>query len=145
MGNVEIFKDHLKRRYGIEVPKSIALQDSENVIRAYSKTLMMMKEKGFMGFVAGKVKPGGIEVKSEFVQMFSAAGLKNSIALDAAHAAEFVNKGACSCDCGDGLVVVVHNGHILGMARAKNKIAHADFIGMGRKRVTNTIKADTSK
>ena len=141
MSHVTTFRDFLAREFGISIPKDTVLQEQEGVIRAYSKTLMMMKPAGYMGFVAGKVSTKGIEVKSEFIQLFGKTADRNTIQLDSSQAAEFVHSDFVQVSQeGTGLRLAKFGRHVLGVGKLKDGKLHPDFIGKGRKRAENSIK-----
>ncbi len=141
MSHVTTFRDYLQRQFGIAIPKEVVLNEQEGVIRAYSKTVMMMKPSGYMGFVAGKVSTKGIEVKGEFVQLFGKSASRNILALDEAQAkdfveAEFVQAG----EAGEGYRIAKFGRHVLGVGKLREGKFYPDFIGKGRKRVENSMK-----
>lgn len=141
MSHVTTFRDYLAREFGISLPRDAVLQEQEGVIRAYSKTLMMMKPAGYMGFVAGKVSTKGIEVKSEFVQLFGKSADRNFVQLDPQQAAEFVHSEFVQVSQdGAGLRIVKFGRHVLGVGKLKDGKLHPAFIGKGRKRAENSIK-----
>ncbi len=139
MSHVTTFREYLQRQFGAEVPKEIVLNEQEGVIRAYSKTLMMLKPSGYMGFVAGKVSTRGIEVKSEFAQLLRNPS-RNVLALDEAQAKAFVeSESVAIAEQGEGLRIAKFGRHVLGVGILKAGSLHPDFIGKGRKRVENSI------
>lgn len=135
------FRNHIEKEFGISLPGMVVLQEQESVIRVFSKTLMMLKPSGYMGFVAGKVSTKGIEVKSEFVQLFGKQATKNTIQLDEKQAKEFVESEFVNInEDGSGLQIVKLGNHVLGVGKLKDKKLYADFIGKGRRRVENKIR-----
>ncbi|MBU0586448.1 hypothetical protein KJ780_02975 [Candidatus Micrarchaeota archaeon] len=140
MSHVTTFKKFTEKDFGITLPKSVILQEHESVIRVYSKTLMMLKPSGYMGFVAGKVSTKGIEVKSEFIQMFGTQATKNIIQLNERQAKYFVESEFVEViEDGVGLRIAKLGNHTLGIGKLKDKKFYPDFIGKGRKRVENSI------
>lgn len=141
MSHVSTFREYLEREFGLIVPREAVLQEQENVIRVYSKTLMMMKPSGYMGFVAGKVSTKGIEVKSEFIQLYGKLAKKNIIELDDHQAREFVEgEYVFVPEDLSGYKVAKFGRHVLGIGKAGKGRLYSDFIGKGRKRVENSIK-----
>ncbi len=141
MSHVSTFKEHLEKEFGITIPKDAVLQEQEGVIRVFSKTLMMMKPSGYMGFVGGKVSTRGIEVKTEFAQLFGRKAVKNTLELDEKQAKDFVDSEFVQTGAGgEGWRIAKFGRHILGVGKLKNGKLRPDFIGKGRKRVENSIK-----
>lgn len=141
MSHVSTFRSYLEREFGVTIPKDAVLQEQENVIRIFSKTLMMMKHAGYMGFVAGKVSTRGITVKSEFIQMFGKNADKNIIQLDEKQARDFVEADFVQiAENGNGYRIAKFGRHVLGVGKLGEGKLCADFIGKGRKRVENEIR-----
>lgn len=140
MSHVTTFRNFLENEFGIIVPREYVLQEQEGVIRVFSKTLMMMKPAGYMGFVAGKVSTRGAEVKSEFIQLFGEKADKNIIRLGKRQAADFVEADFVqTAEKGNGYRIAKFGRHVLGVGKLKDGKLLPDFIGKGRKRVENQI------
>ena len=140
MSHVTTFREYLLREFGIALPREIVLQEQENVIRVFSKTLMMMKPAGYMGFVAGKVGTNGIEAKSEFIQLFGKHATKNILELDEIQAKSFVEDDFVEINLGgSGWKIAKFGTHILGIGKLRDGKLYPDFIGKGRKRVENSL------
>lgn len=141
MSHVSTFKEYLEKEFGMTLPKDVALQEHENVIRVFSKTAMMMKPSGYPGFVAGKVSTKGIEVKSEFIQLFGKNAAKNIINLDEKQAKDFVESEFVQTqEKGEGYRIAKFGRHVLGAVKLRDGKLFSDFIGKGRKRAENEIK-----
>lgn len=98
-------------------------------------------KKGYMGFVAGKVDTRGIEVKSEFIQLFGKSAVKNIITLTEKQAFDFVEAEYVEMhEKTTGIKVVKFGRHVLGIGKIKDGKLYGQFIGKGRKRVKNRIK-----
>lgn len=142
MSHVTTFREYLQKHFGIHIPKDAVLNEQEGVIRAYSKTLMMLKPSGYMGFVAGKVSTKGIEVKSEFIQLLGKSASKNTIQLNEMQARDFVESEFVQTqEEGEGLRIAKFGRHILGIGKLKEGKLRPDFIGKGRKKVENELRA----
>lgn len=141
MSHVATFKNYIEKEFGILFPKDFALQEQENVIRIFSKTLMRMKASGYMGFVAGKVGTNGIEIKSEFIQLFGKNANKNIVQLNKEQAKDFVQAEFIKIsEKGDGWKIAKFGRHVLGIGIIKDGKFYCNFIGKGRKRVENNIE-----
>lgn len=135
------FRNFLEKQFGISIPKDFVLQEQEGVIRVFSKTAMMMKPAGYMGFVAGKVGTNGIELKSEFVQVFGKGAIRNVLMLSEAQAADFVRAEYVQVqEAGAGLRIAKYGRHVLGVGALREGRLYPKFIGKGRKRAENRIK-----
>ncbi|MFA5076956.1 MAG: hypothetical protein WC488_00845 [Candidatus Micrarchaeia archaeon] len=148
MSHVSTFREYLRREFGITLPREVVLQEQENVIRVFSKTLMMMKPAGYMGFVAGKVSTNGIELKSEFIQLFGKHATKNTLELDEIQAKSFVENDfveirnpadSAAGSTGSGWKIAKSGTHVLGIGRLRDGKLYPDFIGKGRKRAENSL------
>ncbi|MDD5337077.1 MAG: hypothetical protein PHS02_01190 [Candidatus ainarchaeum sp.] len=140
MSHVTTFREYLLREFGIALPREIVLQEQENVIRVFSKTLMMLKPAGYMGFVAGKVGTNGIEAKGEFIQLFGKHATKNILELDEIQAKSFVENEFVEINSSEsGWKIAKFQAHVLGIGRLKDGKLYSDFIGKGRKRVENSL------
>ena len=148
MSHVTTFREYLRREFGMTLPREVVLQEQENVIRVFSKTLMMLKPAGYMGFVAGKVSTNGIELKSEFIQLFGKQATKNTIELSEAQAKSFVEDDfvevghpadSAADSAGSGWKIAKFRAHILGIGKLRGGQLYPDFIGKGRKRVENSL------
>ena len=141
MSHVSTFKKHLETAFGIVLPRDAVFQEQENVIRVYSKTLMMLQQPGYMGFVAGKVSTKGIEVKTEFAQLFLKGAKKNTISLSELEAREFVESDFIPVkDAGKGQKLAKFGRHLLGVGKLEDGKLYPSFIGKGRKRAENQIR-----
>lgn len=141
MTHVSTFKKYLEKEFGIVLPREVVLQEQESVIRVFSKTTMMMKPSGYMGFVAGKVSTKGIEIKGEFAQLFGKNATKNIVFLDDKQGKDFVESEFVQTNLeGSGLRIVKLGRHVLGVGKLKDGKLYSDFIGKGRKRVENKIR-----
>ena len=140
MSHVSTFKKHLETAFGIALPRDAVFQEQENVIRVYSKTLMMLQQPGYMGFVAGKVSTKGIEVKTEFAQLFLKGAKKNTIQLSEKEARDFVEDDFVPVkEDGKGQKLAKFGRHLLGIGKLEKGKLYSSFIGKGRKRVENQI------
>lgn len=141
MSHVSTFRAFLEKEFGILLPKEVALQEQERVIRVFSKTAMMMKPSGYMGFVAGRVGTKGIVAKSEFMQMFGKNANRNVVMLDMKQMRELVQKEFVQTDAkGGGQKIAKYGRHVLGVGMLREGRLYLDFIGKGRKRAENEIK-----
>ncbi len=141
MSHVSTFREYLQTQFGIQIPKDVVLNEQEGVIRAYSKSVMMMRYTGYMGFVGGKISTRGIEVKSEFVQLFGKNASKNILELDEKQARDFVHVEFISIGTdGEGYKIAKFGRHVLGVGKLKDGKLYSEFIGKGRKRAENEIR-----
>jgi NOL1/NOP2/fmu family ribosome biogenesis protein len=140
MSHVTTFREYLEKQFGISLPKDAAINEQEGVIRIYSKSLMMLKPAGYMGFVAGKVSTKGIEVKSEFAQLFGKSASKNLVSLNEKQAKDFVESDCVEAlEPGEGPRIAKFGRHVLGVGKLRGGRLYPDFIGKGRKRVENSL------
>ncbi len=134
------FKEFLKERFGLELPKKIQLfRDKGSAIRVASISSNSIVLNGSKGFVAHSKKTG---LSNDFIQLFGKRAKKGSVQLTELEALKFANgeKITKKIFIKKGPVIISYKGHILGVATFDGRILHPKVKGKRRRKVWNKIE-----
>ncbi len=120
------FRDYLKLRFGISIPKWLIFEKKGDRILAYVKDVKFIKDYDTFGISAGKSTSFGYKPSTEFLQMFGDVSMKNVVFVSNDEAKEIAKGKDIEVKdyiATDGYVIVMFEGKVLGCGLLKkNKL-----------------------